>query len=317
MTEQIDSCLQLLDRLGNQYDLSLQKLSEPLSNTRAESRSQADRLPAEQNVASIRISDASSNGDNGSSSQDPTPASLEADLTHYRDLFTKLRFSYTSQVTKEKFLRTLVSENPFSNHYSSSTNAALESSLAELKTTLQTQKAFVNELTTRLEDQARALSKRQVAVEERTEELTRIPEKIDQLQEEIQTLRLEMRDLLGDGDLGETQGVTADDRKRRPELFLGLEATVGLVEQREEQIHELDQQMQEVVALRARKEKELKKLQDELSNAEEVKDQAIRAASEARKREEEGKSGVDDEVEQQGRWLSGVETTMRGLLHVG
>lgn len=38
------------------------------------------------------------------------PSIVKADLQHYRDLFSKLRFSYVEQVTKEKFLRAVTSE---------------------------------------------------------------------------------------------------------------------------------------------------------------------------------------------------------------
>ncbi|KAL8775975.1 MAG: hypothetical protein Q9213_008419, partial [Squamulea squamosa] len=49
---------------------------------------------------------------NARTSDLPTPTSLAADLTHYRDLFSKLRFSYLEQVTKEKFLRAIVGDPP-------------------------------------------------------------------------------------------------------------------------------------------------------------------------------------------------------------
>lgn len=46
------------------------------------------------------------------SDQERTPSALRADLEHYRELFSKLRFSYVEQVTKERFLRAVTAEQP-------------------------------------------------------------------------------------------------------------------------------------------------------------------------------------------------------------
>ena len=91
--------------------------------------------------------------------EDATPASLQADLAHYKashlsirtgrhllpsaggmrrhakreqqDLFSKLRFSYIEQVTKEKFLRAIASTPPLL--IDPADNAELEQQLAELQ----------------------------------------------------------------------------------------------------------------------------------------------------------------------------------------
>ncbi|KAG3176539.1 hypothetical protein PC129_g25549, partial [Phytophthora cactorum] len=89
-----DVVLATLEQLQSTNDISIIKLSEPiLSSTLQDVRQ--------------RTSDASN-----ASLDAPTPAGLEADLAHYKELFAKLRFSYVEQVTKEKFIRAIVGDPP-------------------------------------------------------------------------------------------------------------------------------------------------------------------------------------------------------------
>ena len=84
-------------------------------------------------------------------------ASLEAELEHYKDLFSKLRFSYVEQVTKEKFLRAIVSDPPLL--VEPHENSELEAQLKEVKAHLKTEKEGVAELTKELEIQGRELAR--------------------------------------------------------------------------------------------------------------------------------------------------------------
>ena len=99
-----------------------------------------------------RTSNASSNEDR----EDATPAVLSADLTHYQELFSKLRFSYVEQVTKERFLRAITAEQP--EFVDPSENAALEEKLARDKAALKEKKLEVRELVRDLEEQGRQLA---------------------------------------------------------------------------------------------------------------------------------------------------------------
>ena len=56
--------------------------------------------------------EASAKRSSNASDQERTPSALQADLEHYRELFSKLRFSYVEQVTKERFLRAVTAEQP-------------------------------------------------------------------------------------------------------------------------------------------------------------------------------------------------------------
>ena len=117
--------------------LSIIRLSEPISASQ----------PA------TRTSDVSA-----SAFENPSPASLEADLTHYKELFSKLRFSYLEQVTKEKFLRAIVGDPPLVVEHVE--NIELEAQLAEVKSVLKAQKENVAEMVTELEERGRDLARR-------------------------------------------------------------------------------------------------------------------------------------------------------------
>lgn len=97
---------------------------------------------------------ASSDGNNGPL----TPELLQADLQHYRDLFSKLRFSYVEQVTKEKFLRALTSNPP--EFVDASANAELQERLAHEKEALKSKKEEVAGLVAEVGEQGRALAQR-------------------------------------------------------------------------------------------------------------------------------------------------------------
>jgi hypothetical protein len=123
-----------------------------------------------------RTSDASTASDNANT----TPANLAADLVHYKvsplscqfhyikrlclirrqrqELFSKLRFSYLEQVTKEKFLRAVTAETPL--FVEPADNAALETQLAAEKEALKAQKAEFARLTDEGQAKGRELAKR-------------------------------------------------------------------------------------------------------------------------------------------------------------
>lgn len=114
----------------------------------------------------------------------------------------------------------------------------------------------------------------------------------------------------------EEQGVGREAGDGRTEMRLGLEATVELVEEREEKLGRLDERLQEMVEQKEAREGELKRLREEVGSAEGVRDQAVTSAGEAKRRREHGRSGTGDEMEERGRWLRGVESTMKSFLEV-
>ncbi|KAL8810068.1 MAG: hypothetical protein Q9223_007828, partial [Gallowayella weberi] len=141
MTLPLDSILTALSALQAQ-PLSIIRLSESISPTTIEN-------------PNARTSDISNSVLTTEDPSQPTPASLAADLSHYRDLFSKLRFSYLEQVTKEKFLRAIVGDPPLI--VDNAENVELEKQLGEIKVVLKMQKEGVQRLVEELEARGREL----------------------------------------------------------------------------------------------------------------------------------------------------------------
>lgn len=133
--QQISDALQVLHAPAS---LSILSLSEPILS------STTQNLGASQH----------SSADNYN--EQMTPASLEADLTHYKDLFSKLRFSYVEQVTKERFLKAIVADPP--ELVSPTQNAELEQALKSAKADLKSKKVAMEEMVGELEALARRLA---------------------------------------------------------------------------------------------------------------------------------------------------------------
>jgi hypothetical protein len=76
----------------------------------------------------------------------------------FQELFSKLRFSYIEQVTKEKFLRAITAETPL--FVEPADNAALEEQLALEKAALKAQKEQVARLTEELDAKGRVIAQR-------------------------------------------------------------------------------------------------------------------------------------------------------------
>ena len=74
-----------------------------------------------------------------------------------QELFSKLRFSYLEQVTKEKFLKAIVGEPP--QIVEPQENIELETQLAEVKAVLKAQKEDVANMVKALEEEGRELSR--------------------------------------------------------------------------------------------------------------------------------------------------------------
>jgi hypothetical protein len=123
--------------------LAIIRISEPISSSDAEKSNSSP---------SKRTSDVSA-------IDNPTPASLEADLTHYKELFSKLRFSYVEQVTKEKFLRAIVGDPPLVVGHNE--NIELEAQLAEVKAELKSRKEEVRIMIEDMEKMGRDLASRE------------------------------------------------------------------------------------------------------------------------------------------------------------
>ncbi|KAI1278984.1 hypothetical protein F5Y07DRAFT_59792 [Xylaria sp. FL0933] len=277
--EQILAELQAL--VANQ-EITILKLSEPISTEIAQLQEQSQRTSD--------ISNASLDA--------TTPASLEADLTHYRELFAKLRFSYVEQVTKEKFIRAIVGDPPLI--VSSQENVELEKQNLEAKATLKALKTEVADMVTELEKKARDLSKKYEKVKTETAKLEELPAKLDELESAVAKLRT-----------AQASGLNSN-----PELNLPLAKTLQLVDAKKRERDDLDRQLEQLQSQVPRKKKELERLQAELQPLETKRQNSMAAAKEAKRRKEAALGGVEDDLEERGRWYRAAEASLKQMLEI-
>ncbi|KAI2634686.1 hypothetical protein GGS26DRAFT_519699 [Hypomontagnella submonticulosa] len=269
-----------LRSLAANQEISILKLSEPISAAITQLQDPHQRT-----------SDIST-----SSLDATTPSSLEADLTHYRELFAKLRFSYVEQVSKEKFIRAIVGDPPLI--VSPQENVDLEKENLEAKATLKALKTEVADMVAELEEKAKDLSRKYERVSVETVKLEELPGKIANLENAIAELR-------------ETQ---ASGSSSNPELNLPLTKTLDLVESKKRRRAELDRQLEQLQNQVPRKKKELDRLQAELQPLETKRQNSMAAAKEAKRRKEAALGGIEDDLEERGRWFRAAETSLRQIL---
>ena len=274
-----------LDGLQARHEISIIKLSEPISSAIAEA--------ARGGTNNQRTSDAST-----SSLDNLSPASLEADLEHYRELFAKLRFSYVEQVTKEKFIRAIVGDPPLI--VTPQENAELEAENAEAKAQLKALKTEVADMVGELEKRGRELTRRYEQVQLETVSLRELPGKVSQLEAGIAELR-------------QAQEHDAD---ARPELNMPLAKTAALVDAQKCKLSDLDRQLEQLSNQVPRKRKELERLQAELAPLEAKRQNSTAAAREAKRRKEAALGGVEDDLEERGRWWRASETVLKQMLDI-
>ncbi|KAB2580404.1 hypothetical protein DBV05_g905 [Lasiodiplodia theobromae] len=231
------------------------------------------------------------------SADDATPASLQADLVHYKELFSKLRFSYVEQVTKEKYLTAITVDPP--QFVEPSENVELERELVEVKASLKAQKVEVAEILAELERRGRDLSKRYESIQLRTAQLEALPIDIANLESTI----------------AELQGTQAP-HPTNPSLSLPLPETMSVLAAKEAELAALDKQLSSLESTVPRKTRELERLEAELKPLEEKKRNTVQAAREAQRRREAGQAGMGDDLEERGRWLTAVEQGLKGMLEV-
>ncbi|KAI2463595.1 hypothetical protein F4781DRAFT_416165 [Annulohypoxylon bovei var. microspora] len=227
-----------------------------------------------------------------------TPSSLEADLTHYRELFAKLRFSYVEQVTKEKFIRAIVGDPPLI--VSPQENVDLERENLEAKATLKALKTEVADMVTELEEKAKDLSRKYDKVQVETIRLEELPAKIGELESAVAKLK-------------KTRAVGSNPN---PDLNLPLAKTLDLVDSKKKRKSELDRQLEQLQSQVPRKRKELDRLHAELQPLEARRQNSTAAAREARRRKEAALGGVEDDLEERGRWFRAAEAGLREILEI-
>ncbi|KAG6030740.1 hypothetical protein E4U41_007774 [Claviceps citrina] len=272
--------LETLRRLQSNQEISIIKLSDIIID------------PGER-ASRQRASDASNSPLDG-----PTPASLEADLAHYTELFAKLRFSYVEQVTKEKFIRAIVGDPPLI--VTAQENLELEKDNARTKAELQSLKQEVATMVTELERRGRQLSQRYSSIQLDTAKLQEIPAKTEELRARIEKLR-----------------ALQQNADANPNLNLPLAKTLALVARREAEQQELARELEALQAKVPRKRKEAERLGAELGPLEARLHTSSAAAREAQRRKEVAAlGGVADDLEQRARWWRASEEVLKQVLEL-
>lgn len=277
-SEKVDRVLKTLENLDQNHEISIIKLSEPISNTYNPDSRQ-------------RTSDASN-----ASMDAPTPASLDADLQHYKELFSKLRFSYVEQVTKEKFIRAIVGDPPLI--VTPQDNLDLEKQNQAAKAQLKSLKTEVADMVAALEKEGRELSQRYENIQLETAKLRELPARIAGLEERIAELRAAQ--------------APGDD----PRMNMPLGKMLELLDDKKRKQQELDRELEQLEAKVPRKAKVAERLRAELEPLEAKRKKSAAAAKEAKRRKEAAPDGVEDDLEARGRWLRASEAVLRGMLDI-
>ena len=100
------------------------------------------------------------------------------------------------------------------------------------------------------------------------------------------------------------------------EMHLPLARTLELVEERKKRRAELDRQLEQLQGQVPRKRKELERLQAELQPLETKRQNSTAAAREARRRKEQALGGVEDDLEERGRWYRAADASLRQMLEI-
>ncbi|OAR04798.1 hypothetical protein LLEC1_03244 [Akanthomyces lecanii] len=269
--------LKALTRHQAHHEISIIKLSEPITSYTAQEPRQ-------------RTSDASN-----TSLEGPTPASLEADLVHYSELFSKLRFSYVEQVTKEKFIRAIVGDPPLI--VSMQENLELEKHNLEAKAELKNLKQDVASMVEDLEHKARELSQKYESIQLDKARLEELPKRIHGLQAQVAELK--------------SSGATAN---ANPDMNLPLPKTRHLVSRRQAEQQEVMRELEALQAKFPRKRKEAERLEAELGSLETKRQNSRAAAREAKRRKEAALGGISDDLEQRAKWWRASEDILTQLL---
>lgn len=291
-TENAATVLAAIRDQQNSHPLTILHLAESI---RLPSSTKSEETP---DLSTEKDSEDPASTQNGSNTENPTPQSLNADLAHYRDLFSKLRFSYIEQVTKEKYLKSIVGDPPLL--VSHAENQALEERLATMKAQLKAKKVETENLVRELETTASELAKKYEKIQKDSKLLDRLPAEIETLRQQVEELK---------GQLAEKEG--AMEISRDPRMNMSLDATNQALEEQRRRNQELDEQIEALQKQLPRKMQECERLDRELEDLDRKKNESTRVARELRRMREEGGR---DPLEEQGKWYKSSEIVLKGLL---
>ncbi|KAK4145416.1 uncharacterized protein C8A04DRAFT_26925 [Dichotomopilus funicola] len=286
-------------------DYTIIKLSEPIStadpSTSSLLTSRHSHHPNNDDLTTNTTTAPRTSDVSTASSSAPTPTTLEADLSHYRELFAKLRFSYVEQVTKEKFIRAIVGDPPLI--VSPQENADLEARNAAAKAELKKLKGEVAGMVGDLEVRGRELAGRLERVRGEMEVAVHLPDTIAELEARVAALREQQKERL------------AAVPGSRPEMAMPLGRTRAVVEERRGELGRVERAVEVLGGQQVpRKRKEVERLRAEVGGLEKRRENSAVAAREAKRRREGAQGGMEDELEARGRWFRASEAVLRQVL---
>ncbi|KAK6353374.1 hypothetical protein TWF696_005342 [Orbilia brochopaga] len=246
----------------------------------------------------LRILKESQQRDGADSTQ--SSAILEAELTSYKEYFSKLRFQYLEQVTKERFLNAITADVP--ELVEAEEIEALEVRVAAQKAELRKCKNEVNAINAEISRLGRKVCEEYAALKATTATLTTLPATIAFLEADVAALL----------HFSPSDAATADP-EADPDLNLPLRDTLHRLQSTDSEIIQLQRQIDaanRTIASRTRRievlDRELKPLE---ANAEAV---SATAEESRRRREEERQRGLANR-ENVGKWYRTVEGVLAEL----
>ncbi|CUS08815.1 unnamed protein product [Tuber aestivum] len=227
----------------------------------------------------------------------PAPAALQADLSHYKELFSKLRFSYLEQVTKEKFLRAITEDAPLV--VEAGENEELEARLAIAKGELRRSKREVEGILAELEGLSRRLSDDHKIVLDYISKATTLPSQTAEMEVEIANLEME-------------QNSATSPSSSLPRL--PLSDTLTLLSANEAELARLQKELAEADLALPKKRARLEALESEIGPMEMDKEGLEKFASEAVRMRDSARAEGKVDRESMGRWYKAVFDGLEGVL---
>lgn len=229
-----------------------------------------------------------------------TPGSLTADVSYYKELFSKLRFSYLESVTKEKYLREIIDDPPvvYENHE----NEELENDLAGYKKELGEVKLEMASLIEQIETVAAKLGPESETVNKKLTELEKIPSELQELDTAI-TSELEKA------------GKFPNHEPYDESLHLPLDETMAIIRGLELELSTIDRDLTSLKNSEIpRKQRLTEQLDKDLKPLEMEQADLVGQATQAREmREKEREMGRADR-ENMGRWFKATNEALQQLV---
>lgn len=218
---------------------------------------------------------------------------LEAELQSYKEYFSKLRFQYLEQVTKERFLNAITAEVP--DLVEPEEIEVLQIKVAKQKAQLKECKSQVDGIHTQLTRLGKQICEEYERIKSSSTKLSTLPASISELEAEVAEL------------------LSLQPNDPDPDLNLPLRETLSKLQSADSEILQLQRQIDAANRSINSKQRKLDGLEKELKPLEANKEAVSANAEEnLRRREEERMRGLANR-ENVGKWYKREEEVLSGL----